>query len=63
MPRDLTLFTRNLTAKLLTCATGRAMDISDRPEIDRIATELQKKVGGLLDLMKLVVTSRTFLTK
>ena len=59
----LTLFTRNLTIKLLTCATGRAMDISDRPEIDRIATELQKKGGGLLDLMQLVVTSRTFLTK
>jgi len=63
MTRDLTLFTRNLTAKLLTYATGRTMGISDRPEIDRIATELQKKGGGLLDLMKLVVTSRTFLTK
>jgi len=39
------------------------MGISDRPEIDRLATELQEKGGGLLDLMKLVVTSRTFLTK
>ena len=57
------LFTRNLTAKLLTYATGRTMDISDRPEIDCLATELQKKGGGLLDLMKLVVISRTFLTK
>ena len=63
MIRDLTLFTRNLTAKLLTYATGRAMGVSDRPEIDRIATELQKQGGGLLDLMQLVVTSRTFLNK
>ena len=39
------------------------MDISDRPEIDRLATELHKQGGGLLDLMQLVVTSRTFLTK
>ena len=63
MIRDLTLFTRNLTAKLLTYATGRAMGVSDRPEIDRIATQLQKQGGGLLDLMQLVVTSRTFLNK
>lgn len=63
MIRDLTLFTRNLTAKLLTYATGRAMGVSDRPEIDRLATELQKQGGGLLDLMQLVVISRTFLTK
>jgi len=39
------------------------MDISDRPEIDRIVAELHKQGGGLLDLMKLVVTIRTFLTK
>ncbi len=63
MARDLTLFNRNLTSKLLTYATGRAMDVADRPEIDRIATELEKQGGGLLDLMQLVVTSRTFLNK
>ena len=63
MTSDLTLFTRNLTTKLLTYATGRTMGISDRPEIDRIATELRKQGGGLLDLMQLVVTSRTFLNK
>jgi len=57
------LFTRNLTFKLLTCVTASTMVVFDRPEIDRIATELQKQGGGLLDLMKLVVTSRTFLTK
>ena len=39
------------------------MVVSDRPEIDRLATKLQKQGGGLLDLMQLVVTSRTFLTK
>ncbi|MBL64496.1 MAG: hypothetical protein CMI30_13960 [Opitutae bacterium] len=63
MARDLTLFNRNLTSKLLTYATGRAIDVADRPEIDRIATELDKQGGGLLDLMQLVVTSRTFLNK
>ena len=63
MTSDLTLFTRNLTAKLLTYATGRAMDAADRPEIDRIATDLKKQGGGLGDLMQLVVTSRTFLNK
>jgi hypothetical protein len=63
MTRDLTLFSRNLTAKLLTYATGRTMDISDRPEIDRIATELQKQGGGLGDLIQLIVTGKTFLTK
>ena len=60
---DLTFFSRNLTNGLLTYATGRTMGISDRPEIDRIAAELRKQGGGLLDLMKLVVTSRVFLTK
>jgi hypothetical protein len=39
------------------------MGVSDRPEIDRVATELEKQGGGLLDLMQLVVTSRTFLNK
>ena len=63
MSRGLTLFIRNLTAKLLTCATALTMVVSDRPEIDRLATKLQKQGGGLLDLMQLVVTSRTFLTK
>ena len=63
MTRAPSLFTCNLTAKLLTYATGRTMVVSGHPEIDRLATELQKQGGGLLDLMKLVVTSRTFLTK
>ena len=63
MTRDSPLFTCNLTAKLLTYAAGRTMVVSDRPEIDRIATELRKQGGGLLDLMQLVVTSRTFLNK
>jgi len=39
------------------------MVVSGLPEIDRIATQLQKQGGGLLALMQLVVTSRTFLNK
>ncbi|MFT4550385.1 MAG: hypothetical protein ACI9MB_004362 [Verrucomicrobiales bacterium] len=63
MIRDFDLFTRNLTTKLLTYATGRTMDVSDRPEIDRIVNELKKRGGGLRDLVKLVVTSAPFLNK
>jgi hypothetical protein len=63
MIRDMNLFSRNLTGKLMTYGTGRTMDVADRPEIDRIVSELRKKENGLRDLIKLVVTSRSFLTK
>ena len=63
MIRDMNLFSRNLTGKLMTYGTGRTMDVADRPEIDRIVSELRKKENGLRDLITLVVTSRTFLTK
>jgi len=39
------------------------MVVSGLPEIDRLATELRKQDGGLLDLIKPVVTSRMFLNK
>ncbi len=63
MVRDLELFSRNLTTKLLTYSSGRIMEVHDRPEIDRIASELDRRGGGLRDLLKLVVTSEIFLTK
>lgn len=63
MVRDLDLFSRNLTTKLMTYATGRTMEIGDRPEIDRIVAGLDKPGSGLRDLIKLVVTSKTFLSK
>lgn len=63
MARDLTQFSRNLAAKLMTYATGRTMSVSDRPAIDAIIEQLESEQGGLRDLVKHVVTSKTFLSK
>lgn len=63
MARDLKQFSRNLAAKLMTYATGRTMNASDRPEIDAIINQLKSERGGLRDLVKHVVTSKTFLSK
>lgn len=60
---DLTLFSRNLTSKLFTYATGRTMGTADRPEIDRIITQLEDKKGGLNDLMSLIIQSSIFQQK
>ena len=57
---DTSLFSRNLTSKLLTYATGRTMGVGDRAEIDRIVAELQASNGGMKDLMLLVVQSSIF---
>ena len=56
-------FSRNLASKILTYATGRKMEASDRPELDRIVRELEEKGGGLRDLVALAVQSRIFLQK
>ena len=63
MAGDLRLFYRNLSSKLLTYATGRTMEVSDRPEIDRIVELSLRKQSGLKDLLRLVVTSEIFLSK
>ena len=63
MTRDLEQFSRNLTTKLMTYATGRTMSVADRPEIDSIVERVESNGGGLRDLIKLVVTSETFLSK
>lgn len=63
MNRDIDLFSRNLTSKLMTYATGREMTVADRPEIDAIVNQLQSKRGGLKDLIKQVVSSEAFLSK
>ncbi|MBM82796.1 MAG: hypothetical protein CMJ78_19720 [Planctomycetaceae bacterium] len=57
------LITRNLTTKLLSYASGRAMEPLDRGEVDAIVDKLKKKSGGMRDLIKLVVLSDVFLTK
>lgn len=63
MVRDLDPFSRNLTTKILTYATGRTMHVADRPEIDGIVKRIKTDRGGLRDLVKRVVVSRIFLNK
>ena len=54
-------FARCLTEKLLTYALGRELEISDRPTVDAILTEMQHNKGGLKDLILLIVQSKSFL--
>lgn len=63
LARDVSLFSRNLTIKLLTYATGRTMTVGDRDEIERITTEIERTKGGLKDLMHLIVQSSVFRCK
>ena len=63
MQEELDPFSRNLTRKLMTYATGRRMSIADRAEIDAIMQRMKSERGGLRDLVKHVVTSEVFLTK
>ncbi|MEM7474136.1 MAG: DUF1592 domain-containing protein [Planctomycetota bacterium] len=54
--------TRCLTEKLLTYASGRLLESSDRGEVDRIVGELAKNGYRLRDLVHLVVQSDIFLS-
>ncbi len=54
-------FARCLTEKLMMFALGRELTFSDRPQINSILKELDRRGGGLQDLVELVVTSETFL--
>lgn len=56
-------FTRNLTKKLLTHATGREITFTDQPEIDRIVTESLTNGNGFHDLVLAVLTSPVFLRR
>ena len=56
-------FARCLTEKMLTYATGRTLEATDRPEVDRIVHNLKTQGYGLKDLVMLVATSEPFLTK
>jgi hypothetical protein len=52
-------FATALAAKLLAYASGRRMEAADRPEVERIVRELERRGGGLRDLVILVATSET----
>ncbi|GAB5560053.1 MAG: DUF1592 domain-containing protein [Synoicihabitans sp.] len=54
-------FVRCLTEKLLIYALGRELAFSDRPQINAIIDELERRQGGLQDLVELVATSEAFL--
>lgn len=54
---------RHLTEKLLVYGTGRRMEVADRGEVDRIVAALDKSGNKMRDLLKLVATSKTFLTR
>ena len=57
------LVTRNLCEKLLSHATGRVVERSDRAEVERMVRQLGEKNGGIRDLVHLVVQSKAFATK
>ena len=52
-----------LTEKLLTFAAGRKLGFSDRTEVNRIVNDLDRKGGGLRDLVNLIVLSEVFQNK
>ncbi len=53
-------FIRALTNKMMEYALGRQMEISDRPEIDRILEKMDDEKLGFRDLVVEVVTSNLF---
>jgi len=55
------MFVRALTEKLMMYALGREMAFSDRPQINAIIDELERRRGGLQDLVEIVITSDAFL--
>lgn len=54
---------RNVTEKLMICATGHPISFSDHTEIDRIVTEAKSSDYGLRTLVQAVVASHLFQTK
>jgi hypothetical protein len=55
-------FERCLTEKLLMYALGRELSFSDRPQVNTILDELERRGGGLQDLVEIVLTSDIFLS-
>ena len=56
-------FAHCLTEKLLTYALGRPMDVTDRPDIDRIIAAHRAAGGGLKELVLLVASSPGMMRK
>ena len=54
---------RCLTEKMLTHASGRLLEPTDRGEVDAIVSQLNSKGNRLRDLVRMVVQSDVFLRK
>lgn len=57
------LFAKSLTEKLMAYGLGRQVVAADRPEVERILTNVKQSGWGLRDLINEVVLSKTFRTK
>jgi predicted nucleic acid-binding protein len=55
-----TQIARAFASKLLSYATGRRMEPADRPAIDAIVEQLERRGNGFYDLVELIVLSPTF---
>jgi len=53
-------FDRCLAEKLMTYALGRELEVADRPSVDEVLVDLDRKKGGLRDLIRLIVLSKPF---
>ena len=58
--KDKARLTRSLTTKLITYATGRAPQASDRVTIDAIADKIVAEKSGLRSLVHQIVLSELF---
>jgi len=61
--RNVDIFSRCLTGKLLTYATGRPTSFGDRNIIDQIVSGVRQQGNGFADLIVAVVQSESFRTK
>ena len=57
------LFARMLVKRLLTYATGRRIEATERPEVERIAGELKARGNGMRTLIELAISSPIFLSR
>jgi hypothetical protein len=60
---NIDLFSRCISEKLLTYATGRVPNYAERKEIEQIVAANHADGGGFQDLVLALVTSETFRTK
>ena len=60
---NIDIFSRCLSEKLLTYATGRPMNFGDKKAIDRVVTEVKRDGNGFADLIVALVLSESFQTK